>query len=37
LLWTIAQANASRRWRIHRSDAAKASAWHDKALHHVTR
>lgn len=36
-LWTLAQANASRRWRIHRADAAKSAAWHDKALHHVTR
>lgn len=37
VLWRIAQANASRSWRTHRSDAAKAAAWHDKALHHVTR
>lgn len=36
-LWNIAQANASRKWRTHRADAAKSAAWHDKALHHVTR
>jgi preprotein translocase subunit SecA len=37
ILWKLAQANASRKWRTHRADAAKSAAWHDKALHHVTR
>jgi preprotein translocase subunit SecA len=36
-LWRLAQATASRRSAVHRSEVAKADAWVDLAMHHHTR